>query len=576
MPTTPKSSHAALASALLWLALAGALPAQTSLADSEEQRRRAQAEAEERQRLQDAPTVHLQAPEAAGQTEDGLTLPAEAPSFQIDRIRLETPAGLPAWVRARGESLKPGAPFHFAHIYLGRYAGRRIGPEGLKLILRRLSRRILAQGYTTTRLELPEQDLATGTLTLHLIPGVISAIRFAEPAPSGTWRNAFPARPGDLLNIRDLEQGLEQMKRVPSQDVAIAISPGPQPGESDVVLSVRRGKPWRLGLSLDDSGLPATGQWQSGLNAAWDNPLGGSDLFQLTWNHDVTRYRKGSGTRGGSLGYSVPLGYWSFAASYSQSHTEQRIAGFTRDFVSSGDSRNLELRVGYLFHRDQTRKDSLQLRVGHRASRSFLDGTELDVQRRNNSYLELALLHSQSLGPAHLDLSLAHRRGVSWFGAQPDLAGGADGPTFYYRLNSLDATLTVPLLGLRYTATLHGQHTRNQLFASEYLSLGNRWTVRGFDGDWSLAAENGAYLRNDLEWPLGRAASLYLGIDAGRVYGPNPQPLPGRTLAGLALGLKGVAFKRVGFNVFLGGPLRQPTAFGNRWPVLGVSANLQF
>jgi hemolysin activation/secretion protein len=90
----------------------------------------------------------------------------------------------------------------------------------------------------------PEQDLSAGTLTMVLLPGIIRAIRFADPARQSQWRNAFPAAPGDLLNLRDLEQGLEQMKRLPSQDVDIDIMPGGQVGESDVVLRVKRGKPW--------------------------------------------------------------------------------------------------------------------------------------------------------------------------------------------------------------------------------------------------------------------------------------------------------------------------------------------
>jgi len=557
------------------LAAGGAAPAQAPLADGEEQRRRAQDEAEARQRLQDAPQVRLQAPEAL--EPDSLALPAETPSFRIDRFVLGVPESLPPAHRARGASRRRRDPFHFAQAYLEQYRGRRIGAEGIRLILRRLTRRIIARGYTTTRVEPAEQDLAGGTLELTLIPGVIQAIRCADPAQGG-WRCAFPARPGDLLNLRDLEQGLEQLKRVPGQDVAIAIRPGARPGESEVVLTLRRGRPWSAALSVDDSGLAATGKWQAGLHAAWGNPLGCSDLLSAGLNHDVTLSRRGLGTQGGSLAWSVPLGYWSFTASGSRNAYSQRIAGTRGDYGFSGESSGLEVRAVYLLGRGQSWKDTLQLRAGHRLARAFLDGAELEVQRRRNSNVELSLTHTHYLGQAQLDLTGAWRQGVSWFGAQPDLQPG--GPTFHYRLQTLDATLAAPFsLGgrrLQYSATVRAQHTRDPLYAVDHLTLGNRWTVRGFDGEATLGSDNGGFLRNDLACPLGRRGSLYLGVDLGRVYGANEASLPGHSLAGMVLGLKGALSNSLSFNLFAGGPLHRPDRFPNPWPVVGASASLQF
>ena len=37
------------------------------------------------------------------------------------------------------------------------------------------------------------------------------------------WKNAFPIKEGDILNIRRLEKGIEQMKRVSSSDVSMKL-----------------------------------------------------------------------------------------------------------------------------------------------------------------------------------------------------------------------------------------------------------------------------------------------------------------------------------------------------------------
>ena len=565
-----------LAAALLWTPA----PGQTPLVDAEEQRRRAQEEAQTRQQLLEAPSVHLQPPVPAEEGRD-LDLPVESPSFRIDRFFLQVPESLPSAVRAQGASRGPGAPFRFAQRYLEQYAGQRVGPEGLKRILRRLTGQILARGYTTTRVDLPEQDLSGGTLTLDLIPGIIGNIRFADPETRVSWCTAFPARPGDLLNLRDLEQGLEQLKRVPSQDVAIAIVPGALVGESDVVLTFQQGKTWRVGFSVDDSGLPATGQWQGSTSLGWDNPLGCSDLLGVSLNHDLTTYRKGSGTKGGGLTYSVPYGYWTFSAAMNQSTYDQRLQGLQHDLTASGITRNLEVRCGYLLQRGQSWKDLVQFRTGHRTSRSFLGDTEIEVQRRFNSFAELSLIHTHYLGRAQLDVAGSLRRGVSWFGARP--GPGADtpgGPAFRYQLQTLDITFSVPMtMGsypLKYMATLRAQHTTDTLLASDAFTIGNRWTVRGLGDGAPVSSDRGGLFRNDLEGPLGRRHAWYLGLDAGRVQGAQATTPPGRTLAGLVVGLKGTLPLGVRFNLFAGGPLSRPVAPASPWLVAGFSASYQF
>ena len=370
------------------------------------------------------------------------------------------------------------------------------------------------------------------------------------------------------------------MKRVPSQDADIAIVPGTRSGESEVILSLRRGTPWKAVLGGDNGGAWATGEWQGNVHAAWDNPLGISDLCSASLSHDLTAYRKGSESRGASFFYSVPMGYWTFTGTWNSYDYAQQITG-NQDFVTSGRSRNLDFRVGYLFHRDQTRKDTIQLRAGKRQSRSFLNATEIDVQHQDTSFVEVSLMHMQYLGAAQLDLVAAHRRGVSWFGAQDDRVGDpSSSPTFFYQLNTLETTLTVPFAiqghGLRYSATLRGQHTRDQLYGVEYLSIGNRWTVRGFNGEQTLGSECGGFFRNELACPLGlRAPTLYLGVDVGRVYGSNDGVLPGHSLSGIVLGLKGALGMGGCFDIFLGGPLQQPDNFSHQGLVFGLSASFR-
>ena len=56
----------------------------------------------------------------------------------------------------------------------------------------------------------------SGILSLTLLPGYVEDIRFVEGVPRrATYWNALPMRPGDVLNLRHIEQALENFKRVP-------------------------------------------------------------------------------------------------------------------------------------------------------------------------------------------------------------------------------------------------------------------------------------------------------------------------------------------------------------------------
>ncbi|QTP34285.1 Hemolysin transporter protein ShlB [Burkholderia glumae] len=338
----------------------------------QEQRRRAQQQQIERERAAHAPNVTLQAP-AAPAVDDG-RLPAETPCFRIDSLALEVPPGLSEAVEAAGaRALLPNPLFpgelRFADEYLQRYRGRCVGTQGLNLIVHRVMSRLIERGYSTTRVLIGPQDLSSGKLRLQLIPGVISAIRFADPSIYGTWRNAFPTRPGQLLNLRDLEQGLEQMKRVPDQDVDMQIVPGAAVGESDVVIFVKRTKPWALTLSADDSGFKSTGQLQGSASLTIDNPLGLSDLLNLGYTHDINGHASKYGTHGASAFYSIPWGNWTFTATASQYDYHQQIAEASTALVSSGKSKTFDLKAEYQFYRNQVQKNSIEFRVGRRDRR---------------------------------------------------------------------------------------------------------------------------------------------------------------------------------------------------------------
>jgi hemolysin activation/secretion protein len=534
-----------------WLAL-GVFPfqaeAQTTL-DSEILRRQQQKEAEERQAQQQSPNVHI--PSAALADADASDLPEESPCFLIKELRLE------------GDRT---ATFSWLHSKLNDYQNRCIGREGAALIVKRLTAALIDRGFTTTRIGLPEQNLSTGVLRLVLVPGILHAIKFTNDEAAGDWHSAFPIRPGDILNLRDIEQGLEQMKRVPSQEVDFKIIPGDAAGESDILITVKRTRPWRIGLTYDDSGSQSTGKLQSSISLSLDNPLGINDLLNLSFNADAEHEPGKYGTEGKSLQYSIPWGYWTVSLQGSEYQYHQRIQGVNQTFVSQGTTESQEFKVQRLVHRDQTSKTSLQLRLSRRAQRNFLDDVEIQVQRRTTAAVEIGVIHQQSFGNTQITATLAHKEGVPWFGGAGDPSGrAASSPTNLYRMETADIALQTPFvladIPFRLNNALRAQYTSAPLYTTEQISIGGRYSVRGFSGETTLTAERGYYLRNEIEVPLANTGqAIWWAVDWGKVSGPSAKSLVGTILAGTALGLRGNILG-MSYEAFVGQALRYPDGF---------------
>lgn len=534
-------------------------PASAITLDEQQQRERTQRQAQEREARNQAPDVRLDREDSSNF--HTLTLSDESHCIALHSIRLV------------GERV---ADFQFVQRYLSQYAGRCVGHEGINLIVRRASDLIIDRGYVTTRVGLQAQDLSKGVLTITLVPGVIHAIRMADGSSSHDWRWALPMRAGDLLNLRDIEQGLEQMKRVPSQDVAIDIAPTQGTGQSDLVITIKHSKPWRIVATLDDSGATATGLYQAGVNVGIDNPLHANDLLSLGVTHDVLN-GSGRGTQGINGNYSIPRGNWLFTASFYGYRYHQSVEGSAQTFNSSGTSTSVDLAAQRLLYRNKDSKTTAELHIGKRWAHSYIEDVELDSQRRDMSMVEAAIVHRHYLGNAQLDLRLAEHFGVPWFGGQRNPAGRTrSDPTFRYHLSVLDASLNLPFkVGkqpVQWTSELHGQYSDNHLYASEYIGIGGRYTVRGFDGDQTLAAERGWYWRNTLTLPVSHwPFAFYAGLDAGRVSGPGTAYIPSNTaLSGGFFGLRGTFGEHLSWDAFAGKALHGRSLLENTRPAIGI------
>lgn len=457
--------------------------------------------------------------------------------------------------------------------------GRCLGREGINVAASRAQQALMERGYVTSRIVFQEQNIANGRLTLTLLPGRIGTIRFAQPDPRANALNAVPTRPGDILNLRDVEQALENFKRVPSVEADIQIAPAEAPDQSDLVIVWRQAIPFRFNVTLDDSGSKATGKYQGSTTLSYDHWWTLNDLFYVTLNQDLGGGHAGErGTKGRTVHYSLPWKHWLLGFTQSNSKYQQSVAGLNQDYVYSGKNKTAEVKLSRLLHRDANHKTSASLTGWLRRSSNFIDDTEVQTQRRATGGWELGLAHRTFMGRSTLDVNLAHKRGTAAFGATPAPEEAFDEGTSRMRVTTLNVNLNAPFeLGtqkLRYGGALRVQRNGTLLTPQDRFAIGGRYSVRGFDGESSLSAERGWFARNDLGWTLGDAEA-YLGVDCGSVNGPSARFLVGRRLAGAVIGMRGTV-DRLSYDLFVGKPISKPTHFQTPSVVAGFSFSASF
>lgn len=560
---------------LAFLCLPAAAQTSIFINDGSQLLRQQERDSQLRKRLEPAPDIRL--PSAA--TTPIPRLPAdESPCFSIDRIALdgEMAARFADLVDAadRAEDGSSDA-----------VTGRCIGSTGIAIATRRLQAELMRRGYVTTRVLAGPQDLGSGVLTVTLIPGRVRAIRFADgSSPRATMWNAMSLQPGDLLNLRAIEQGLENFKRVPSAEADIRIEPAngddARPGDSDVVVSWTQAMPFRLNLSLDDAGTRSTGRHLAAVTFSYDHWWTLNDLFYLSFSDAVFEHGRGRGNRSNTMHYSLPLRDWLVSLTHSDSDYQQTVAGANAPVVYSGSSSNEEITIGRLLYRDGIRKTSGSLRLWVREARNYINGDEQGQQHRRTAGWEFALAHREQIGDASLDGNLSWRRGTGAGGSlrAPEESYG-EGSSRMQILRA-DALLSLPFRvgtqALRYSAGMRAQWNFTPLTPQDRFAIGGRYTVRGFDGESLLIGDRGWLLRQDIGWSLAsRNSELYAGIDTGRVGGPSTDSLAGRQLTGAVAGIRGGA-GNVSWDWFIGCPLHKPDGFHTAAVTTGFSLNASF
>jgi hemolysin activation/secretion protein len=455
------------------------------------------------------------------------------------------------------------------------FAGHCLGVNEITEILGLITKDYVEQGYITTRAYLPSQDLRQGTLTIDVVEGVIEKFKIddngAGKLPVGA---AFPGLQGQVLNLRDLEQGIDQINRLQSNNAKLDIEPGSVPGGSTVVVRNQQTRPVHLFVSYDDQGQEGTGANQVSATVVMDDLAGLGDMLSFTHRQSMPLSDREHYTQSDGIDLSVPHGYdtWSLSAIRSRYINLITLPSGTA-LPADGSNEIGTFGWSRVMFRDQASRFTVGAALSAKDARNFFAGQYLDVSSRRLSLLDLRTGYSRVLaGGGLLQLGADYIRGLDALGAlhDPDLLPG-DQPHAQFGKMTMDAQLSLPFkaAGRRwsYDSQLSAQQAQDPLYGSEKLLIGSLYSVRGFYND-SLSGDRGYYWRNALSttqaFQVG-AQSLstreYAALDVGRVSNINAD-LQGGHLAGAAVGVQ-AQWHGLTWDLFRTKPISRPDGLNN-------------
>lgn len=427
-------------------------------------------EQEQRERRWDEPLTATPLPPVT--TAPAPTTENSGPCFAIAEIRIAQEHVLPAKPRQR---------------LIAAYQGRCLGAADLQALQQGLNSLALARGLVTTRVVIPEQNLASGTLVVEVWPGRLEGFTVNSPYRMDIDM-ALPLKEGDLLNLRALEQTIDSLNRLESVQAGVELTPGERPGGSVAAFTLNRQKPWHVMAAWDGEAMQQAPNNTVRLSLTLDNPLRLADRL-IIGSHANLQDAEVDNANGSSIDYDLPLGWWRFGVGADQFDYRNPITVGLTTFVSSGHSQSLRMELARTLWRDSKHRVSVALQGKQRVNNNFIDDVAVGVSTSRLKALGLRADISRVAAPWVMDASVGVDYGDTRLKANPSPVDEG-----YSRLQ-LNARVQYYWPKSSLSGSLNGQWSDAVLLPSEQLALAGQ--VRGFA---PLSVNAATALAGRVEW----------------------------------------------------------------------------
>ncbi|QPF71481.1 ShlB/FhaC/HecB family hemolysin secretion/activation protein [Roseateles sp. DAIF2] len=169
-----------------------------------------------------------------------------------------------------------------------------------------------ADGYGTVQVSLPEQEASAGVVRLQVLEVKLGTVTLSDRrhySEANVLRGLPALRPGEPPNLRRLSENLQLSNESRSKQLEVTLVAGRSADTVDAKVKVDDRSPHRFGLTLDNSGSDASGDWRIGGLYQHENLFDRDHAASLAYS---TSPDSPSGVRINifSVGYRLPLYGW--------------------------------------------------------------------------------------------------------------------------------------------------------------------------------------------------------------------------------------------------------------------------
>ncbi|UYI77761.1 MAG: ShlB/FhaC/HecB family hemolysin secretion/activation protein [Fusobacterium varium] len=447
-----------------------------------------------------------------------------------------------------------------------KYIGEK-GGENVLNFVKELENLYLEKGYIATRvkIDMENSNFKDGKVICAVIEGYIENIEIKGEKNKLRVFTSFPVRSGKILNMKDLDQGIENLNSIAANDAKLDILAGKDLGGSIIEISNKKSKKISGSINYNNLGQKSTGEERMKFAVTIEDFLGINDSFTSSYQRKLGRERKYKDSENFSFYYRVPFRYWDISIIKDQSEYITPVKAVGYDYKSRGVSKNMNYSIRRILHRNDTGKTSIGVTLTNKESKNYIDDTMLVMSSRKLSVLKIDVGYQRRLFNGMFSGEVAYHEGLKRFGAERDDWEYKDftSPKAQFQKYTTDLNWYKPFRigeqNFSYKFSFSGQYSDDILYSSEKLSIGDDTTVRGFKEN-SIMGDKGIYIRNEIAYSY-KFLEPFIAYDTGRVKDVTKDEYYkkyGSEMSGAAVGVR-VYFQYLTASITYSKPVNAPS-----------------
>lgn len=397
---------------------------------------------------------------------------AAIPRFDISRFQVE------------GNSLLKA---DFMEGLLQPYVGGQRDFGDVQRALEALEEAYRKRGYNAVQVSLPEQELERGVIRFKVVEARLIQVTVEGNRHFGeeNIRRSMPTlRAGETPNIANISANLRVANDNPAKKINLQLQSGDKEDEIAANMKIADEAPWKIGMTLDNTGTRQTGATRLGFLYQHANLFDRDQVLSLQY---TTSPEKNDQVGIYSLGYRIPL-YASgdsidIFGGYSDVDSGTITAG-VYDLKISGRGTVSGIRYNQNLGRHGNYDPKLVYGLDYRANKNSVTlvgtplGNDVTVHPLSLAYSGMWTL---AAGEAGFYLTAIHNLPGGEKGGNADFNLARAGAPAGYKLLRYGANFSqIFAEDWQLRLLLSGQLTRDRLLPSEQFGVGGATSVRGF------------------------------------------------------------------------------------------------